>query len=134
MHRALALLCLVLALPASAWPSFAEEETYEDVRLSATDLAHVTLQAGWTRDNDRLLLLEVGNGLKAPILCVGAQVELKDGKRIGKAFIPKLFVPPASTRNASVPEVRKGTMKSYAIECTCLKKQGRGECVNPLRK
>jgi hypothetical protein len=33
-----------------------------------------------------------------------------------------------------VPHVLKGTMKSYAMTCTCFKKQGKGDCLNPLRK
>jgi hypothetical protein len=129
----LSLTWLALSTPGWAWSPFASED-HEEVKLSAAELGKVSIQAGWAKDNDHVLLFEVSNGLKGPIQCAGAQVDLKDGKSVGKSFMPKLFVPPTSSRNASLPGVHKGTMKAYAVECTCFKKQGRGECVNPLRK
>ena len=131
--RAAALLLLSIAAPSWAWSPFASDD-HEEVKLSASELGKVSIQAGWAKDNDHVLLFEVNNQLKGPIQCSGAQVDLKDGKTVGKAFMPKLFVPPANSRNASIPGVHKGTMKAYAVECTCFKKLGRGECVNPLKK
>lgn len=133
-HRLLVLLVVVCAAPgARAWDLFAEE-TYQEVPLNAAELGHVTIHAGWARDNDHVLLFEIDNQLKGAIQCANAQVELQDGKRMGKAFMPKLFVAPGSVHNASFPGIVKGSLKRYTLECSCLKKEGRGECATPLKK
>ena len=119
---------------ALAWGPFGSAEEFQEVSFSAAELAQVKVQAGWAKGEDHTLLFEVHNGLKSPIQCASAQVDLQDGKHVTKGFTPKLFVPALSTRNASVPQVHKGTMKAYALSCTCFKKQGKGECLNPLRK
>ena len=134
MHRALLAALLLAPVSALAWNPFADAPSQEEVRLSPSDLSKVRVQAGWAKGDDHTLLFEVSNGLKGPIQCAGVQVDLQDGKSLGKSLMPKLFVPPASTRNASLPGVQKGTMKAYGIQCTCFKVAGKGECINPLRK
>jgi len=131
LWTATALLLPALAL---AWNPFASADEFQEMSFSAAELAQVQVQAGWAKGEDHTLLFEVHNGLKGPIQCASAQVDLQDGKRVSKVFTPKLFVPPQSTRNANIPQVHKGSMKSYAMSCSCFKKQGKGECVNPLRK
>jgi hypothetical protein len=74
----------------------------------------------------------VSNGLKGPIQCGVANVVLKDGKTVSKVFVPKFAIPGNASRNASMP-VQKGSMKSYALSCSCFKKKGADECVNPLK-
>jgi hypothetical protein len=117
-----------------AWSLMGSGQEFQEVTFSKAELAQLQIQAGWAKGEDHTLLFEVHNGLKGPIQCDSAQVDLQDGRHIAKSFTPKLFVPPQSTRNASVPQVLKGTLKSYAMSCSCFKKQGQGECVNPLRK
>jgi len=125
---------LALQSLAWAWNPFASTDEFQEVTFSAAELTQIQVQAGWAKGEDHTLLFEVHNGLKGPIQCASAQVDLQDGKHISKGFTPKLFVPAQSTRNASIPQVHKGSMKSYAMSCSCFKKQGKGECVNPLRK
>ncbi len=119
---------------ALAWNPFGSKDEFEEVQFSAAEQAQIKTNAGWAKGEDQTLLFEIHNGLKGPIQCAQVQVDLQDGKHLAKSFTPKLFVPPQSIRNASLPHVQKGTMKTYALSCSCFKKQGRGECVNPLRK
>ena len=130
----LGLSALLLHSWAWSWNPFASAEEFTEVTFTPAELAQIQVQAGWAKGDDHTLLFEVHNGLKGPIQCASAQVDLQDGKHISKGFTPKLFVPAQSTRNASIPQVHKGTMKSYAMSCSCFKKQGKGECLNPLRK
>jgi hypothetical protein len=140
LTRGLRALCLGTVLitgsvAALAWNPFASNEPEsEEVALSAQELSQVQVNAGWAKGDDHTLLFEVRNGLAGPIQCASAQVSLKDGKTVNKTFMPKLFVPPGLTRNASLPHVEKGTMKSYGMACTCFKKGSKGSCINPLRK
>jgi len=127
-------LSIWLSRPALAWNPFADAPNLQETTLNSGDLARLQVNAGWAKGDDLTLLFEVQNGLKGPIQCAGVQVDLKDGKSVSKTLMPKLFVPPNSARHASLPQVRKGTMKAYAIHCTCFKQAGRGDCVNPLRQ
>ena len=65
-----------------------------------------------------------------PIQCRVANAELLYGQTISKVFVPKFAIPGNATRNASMP-VLKGTMKSYALSCSCFKVKGEGECIKP---
>lgn len=117
-----------------AWSPFSEASDLQETRLNSSDLKRVQVNAGWAKDDDHTLIFEVRNALKGPIQCSGVQVDLTDGKSLSKSLMPKLFVPPNSTRNASLPSVKKGSMKSYAVVCTCFKASANGECLNPLKK
>lgn len=123
--------CLI-STPAIAWNPFSSEE-FSDVPLSKLELQKVKINAGWARDDDQILIFEVSNGLKGPIQCGAANVELNTGKSVAKVFVPKFAIPGQATRNASMPVV-KGTMKSYALTCSCFKKKGSEDCVNPLAR
>jgi hypothetical protein len=124
----------IVSLNALAWNPFSSHNDNEEIPLSSEELKKVQENAGWTKDDDKTLIFEVHNDLKAPIACSGAQVELNEGKHMSKAFTPKLFVPAGNSRLASFAGIAKGTMKSYAVICSCFKKQGKGECINPLAK
>ena len=122
---------LLFSTSASAWNPFSNDE-FMDVALSKVELQKVNFNAGWTKGEDQTLIFEVSNGLQGPIQCGAANVELRDGKSLGKVFVPKFAIPSQATRNASMPVV-KGTMKSYALTCSCFKKKGSDACVNPLK-
>ena len=128
------MLSALLTGPAWAWNPFSESNGLQEVVLTSGGMARLQVHAGWAKGDDQTLLFEVNNALKGPIQCSGVQVDLKDGKSLSKSLMPKLFVPPNNTRHASLPHVQKGTMKAYAIQCSCFKNAGRGECINPLRK
>ena len=125
------LFALFISTNASAWNPFTNEE-FIDVALSKAELQKVKINAGWAKGEDQTLIFEVSNGLQGPIQCGAANVELIGGKSLGKVFVPKFAIPSQATRNASMPVV-KGTMKSYALTCSCFKKKGAAACVNPLK-
>jgi hypothetical protein len=124
---------LLLALPicALSWNPFGNDDLTE-VTLSKSELQKIKVNAGWAKGDDQTLIFEVVNGLKGPIQCGAANVDLNDGKSVGKQFVPKFAIPGNATRNASM-NVVKGTMKAYALTCTCFKRKGSDECVNPLK-
>ena len=122
---------LFISTNASAWNPFTNEE-FIDVALSKAELQKVKINAGWAKGEDQTLIFEVTNGLQGPIQCGAANVELKDGQSLSKVFVPKFAISSQATRNASMPVV-KGTMKSYALTCSCFKKKGTDVCVNPLK-
>jgi hypothetical protein len=121
----------LISTSASAWNPFSNEELI-DVALSKAELQKVKFNAGCAKGEDETLILEMNNGQQGPIQCGAANVELKDGKSLGKVFVPKFAIPNQATRNASMPVV-KGTMKAYALTCSCFKKKGTEVCVNPLK-
>jgi len=125
------LFALFISTNASAWNPFTNEE-FIDVALSKAELQKVKINAGWAKGEDQTLIFEVSNGLNGPIQCGAANVELKDGQSLGKVFVPKFAISSQATRNASMPVV-KGTMKAYALTCSCFKKKGTEVCVNPLK-
>jgi hypothetical protein len=122
---------LFISTNASAWNPFTNEE-FIDVALSKAELQKVKINAGWAKGEDQTLIFEVSNGLNGPIQCGAANVELKDGQSLSKVFVPKFAISSQATRNASMPVV-KGTMKAYALTCSCFKKKGTEVCVNPLK-
>lgn len=124
---------LMLAMPigALAWSPFGSEDVTE-VALSKSELQKIKVNAGWAKGDDQTLIFELVNGLKGPIQCGAANVDLNDGKSVGKQFVPKFAIPGNATRNASM-NVVKGTMKAYALTCSCFKRKGSDECINPLK-
>lgn len=115
---------------AAAWSLF-EQPIFSESPLSPSERAQLDIQAGWARGQEQTLLVEVRNRLSFPVQCSGVEVEFLNGQRERKTLTPKLFVPAASSRNASVPGVPKGTMRAFALACNCFKKQGQGTCVHP---
>jgi len=122
---------LMLSINALAWNPFSIEDISE-VALSKAELQKIKVNAGWAKGEDQPLIFEVTNDLKGPIQCSAANVEVNDGKTVSKIFVPKFAILGQTTRNATMPVV-KGTMKSYALACSCFKKKGSDACVNPLK-
>jgi len=131
MRRMPFLFVLLISVQALAWNPFATEEVLE-VPLSKTELQKIKVNAGWAKGEDQPLIFEVTNGLKGPIQCSAANVELNDGKTVGKVFVPKFTIPGNAMRNASMLVLR-GTMRTYSLACSCFKKQGQGDCVSPVK-
>ena len=125
------LFVLLISVQALAWNPFATEEVLE-VPLTKTELQKIKVNAGWAKGEDQPLIFEVTNGLKGPIQCSAANVELNDGKMVGKVFVPKFTIPGNATRNASMLVLR-GSMRTYSLTCSCFKNQGQGECVSPVK-
>lgn len=122
---------LLISVQALAWNPFATEEVLE-VPLTKTELQKIKVNAGWAKGEDQPLIFEVTNGLKGPIQCSAANVELNDGNTVGKVFVPKFTIPGNAMRNASMLVLR-GSMRTYSLTCSCFKKQGQGECVSPVK-
>jgi len=131
MRRMPFLFVLLISVQALAWNPFATEEVLE-VPLSKTELQKIKVNAGWAKGEDQPLIFEVTNGLKGPIQCSAANVELNDGKTVGKVFVPKFTIPGNATRNASMLVLR-GSMRTYSLTCSCFKTKGQGECVSPVK-
>jgi len=130
-HLYLALLLVgTMSFPNVALSFFGKDDAIE-VPLTKPELQKINVNAGWAKGEDQTLIFELHNGLKGPIQCGAANVELNDGKKVGKVFVPKFAIPGNATRNASMSVV-KGAMKSYALTCSCFKLKGSDECVNPL--
>ena len=125
------LFVLLISVQALAWNPFATEEVLE-VPLTKTELQKIKVNPGWAKGEDQPLIFEVTNGLKGPIQCSAANVELNDGKTVGKVFVPKFTIPGNAMRNASMLVLR-GSMRTYSLTCSCFKKQGQGECVSPVK-
>lgn len=121
----------VMSACAMAWNPFAGHD-YLEVPLSKSELQKITIKAGWAKDDDQNLIFEINNGLSGPIQCGSATAELRDGKSLTKQYVPKFPIPSNSQRNASM-FVLKGTLKSYALNCSCYKKKGNDLCINPLK-
>ncbi len=120
---------MTFSLPVLAWNPLSSRDLI-DVPLSKVELQKIKINAGWAKDDTQILIFELSNGLKGPIQCGAATAELNNGQTLSKVFVPKFAIPGNATRNASMPVV-KGTMKSYALTCSCFKFKGEGECIKP---
>ena len=130
-HFTTLVLISLLPVHAKALNFFLGDDLLE-VPLTKVELQKIKVNAGWAKGDDQTLIFEVLNGLKGPIQCGAANVDLNDGKSVGKQFVPKFAIPGNATRNASM-NVVKGTMKAYALTCSCFKRKGSDECINPLK-
>lgn len=126
---ALAFFALAFSAVANAWNPFASKVIVE-VALTPLEFQKIKVAAGWAKGEDRPLILEVTNGLSGPIHCGAASVELNDGKKVIKTFIPKFSIPANASRSASMSVV-KGSMKSYSLNCYCYKKADQNICISP---
>jgi len=119
---------------ALSWAPFEGKAVYQEVALSANELQKVQFAAGWSSQSDTELLIEVKNNLPGPLACHGATVRLLSGSNVSKSFVPRLYVPSASTRQGAVGGVKKGQMKEFSVTCQCWKKPGESVCGNPSAK
>lgn len=130
--RAISLILLICTpLSVMAWNPFANEDLVE-VALTKVELQKIDIKAGWAKGDDHTLIFELTNSLKGPIQCGSVHAELNNGQTTDKQFVPKFAVSAGATRNASM-NVVKGTLKSYALSCSCFKKKGIELCLNPLK-
>ena len=127
----LAFMQLLCTTFAQAWTPFERKTLYEEVELSASEAKKVQYAAGWSAQSDIELLVEVKNNLPGPLACHGATVHLLSGSTVSKSFLPRLYVPNASSRQGAVGGVKKGQMKDFSILCHCWKKPGDSACGNP---
>lgn len=133
-RRVLFFFLVFLPFPTFAWNPFLSSDEISEVSLNGSENNLIQKKAGWSNDDDKTLLFEIHSDLNGPIQCSSINVELKDGKQVNKGLMPKLFITHNSSKFVSIPNVLKGTMKSYSIICTCFKKKGNGDCINPLKK
>ena len=119
---------------ALAWTLFEPKSLYEEVELSASEAKKVQYAAGWSAQSDTELLIEVKNNLPGPLACLGATVHLLSGSTVSKSFLPRLYIPAATSRQGAVAGVKKGQMKDFSVVCHCWKKPGDAACGNPMNK
>jgi hypothetical protein len=125
---------VMTAEAALSWAPFESKAVYQEVALSPSELQKVQFAAGWSSQSDTELLIEVKNNLPGPLACHGATVRLLSGTNVSKSFVPRLYVPSASTRQGAVGGVKKGQMKEFSVTCQCWKKPGESVCGNPSAK
>ena len=116
---------------AYAWKLFEAKTLYEEVELSASEAKKVQYDAGWSAKSDTELLVEVKNNLPGPLACHGATVHLLNGSTLSKSFVPRLYVPSATSRQGAVGGVKKSQMKDFSVVCHCWKKPGDAACGKP---
>ena len=136
LRMAYLVLCVVCmqtvgSTSALAWTLFEPKTLYEEVELSASEAKKVQYAAGWSAQSDTELLVEVKNNLPGPLACIGATVHLLSGSTVSKGFVPRLYIPSASSRQGAVGGVKKGQMKDFSVVCKCWKKSGDMACGNP---
>jgi len=137
VFRALLLMAcmqLLYSTHAQAWTPFERKTLYEEVELSPSEAKKVQYAAGWSTQSDTELLVEIKNNLPGPLACHGATVHLLSGSTVSKSFLPRLYVPNASSRQGAVGGVKRGQMKDFSILCHCWKKPGDTACGNPSNK
>jgi len=139
LRMAYLVLCVVCmqtvgSTSALAWTLFEPKTLYEEVELSASEAKKVQYAAGWSAQSDTELLVEVKNNLPGPLACHGATVHLLSGGTVSKGFVPRLYIPSASSRQGAVGGVKKGQMKDFSVTCNCWKKPGDTACGNPSNK
>ena len=81
--------------------------------LTTAELKQIQMQSGWSNDDPGLMLFEINSHLDAPVFCIGANFEFKDGKKRSQGFDPKLYVPANAVRRTSIRGIAKKDVKSY---------------------
>ena len=134
---ALLVLAALLAGPwgsALGWNPFETKKTeFTEVPLTASEWSQVQVKAGWADGYPDDLLFEVSSQLPGPMACHGASVQLISGKKLDKAFSPRLYVPSGSTKQVGLKGIAKGQMKDFNLSCGCWKKPQDSRCGNPAR-
>lgn len=121
------------SLTAHAMGLFSSEKPLRQTELSPAELSQLKIQSGWSGDDPKLMLFEVGNKLSGPIFCVGASFEFKDGKKRNQAFEPKLYIPANNSRRVSVRDIDKKELKTFGFSCLCMKASPQGPCENAFK-
>lgn len=124
---------LCICANASAMGLFSSERVLRQTELTPAELQQLKIQSGWSSDDPKLMLFEVGNKLSGPIFCVGASFEFKDGKKRNQAFEPKLYIPSNNSRRVSVRDIDKKQLKTFGFSCLCMKASPQGPCENAFK-
>lgn len=121
-------------MPPNAWGWSLFEKSVEllDVELSAGEMAQVEILAGWAPPIDDVLIFSIKNKLPAPISCSGALVNLKNGKTVKRALLPRLYITPSTAKQFSVSGVTKESLKDYSLTCYCSKTNDSKLCIDPI--
>jgi hypothetical protein len=117
MFGLLWLLCtqLMTCTPALAWTPFERKTLYEEVELSAAEAKKVQYAAGWSAQSDTELLVEIKNNLPGPLACHGATVHLLSGTTVSKSFLPRLYVPNATSRQGAGAGIAESALDSPTL-------------------
>ena len=118
--------CCMATTPAMGL--FSGTQSLKQSELSHAELKQLQMQSGWSNDDPSLMLFEINNQLNAPIFCIGASFEFKDGKKRNQGFDPKLYVPAHSVRRTSIRGIQKKDVKSYNFSCLCMKVSAQAPC------
>ncbi len=102
--------------------------TLKQSELTTAELKQLSMQSGWSNDDPGLMLFEINNKLNAPVFCIGANFEFKDGKKRVQGFDPKLYVPADAVRRTSIRGIEKKDVKSYNFSCLCMRASAQGPC------
>jgi hypothetical protein len=102
--------------------------TLKQSELTSAELKQISMQSGWSNDDPGLMLFEINNQLNAPVFCIGANFEFKDGKKRSQGFDPKLYVPAQAVRRTSIRGIEKKDVKSYNFSCLCMRASAQGPC------
>jgi hypothetical protein len=118
---------------AHAMGLFSKEPQLKQTELTPAELKQVVIQSGWSNDDPGLMMFEVKNQLSGPIFCIGANFELKDGKKRVQAFDPKLYIPSNAVRRTAIKGIEKKDVKNFGFSCLCMKAKATGPCENAFK-
>lgn len=107
---------------------FSSAPPLKQSELTPAELKQLEMQSGWSNDDPNLMLFEINNHLNAPVFCIGANFEFKDGKKRSQGFDPKLYVPANAVRRTSIRGIEKKNVKSYNFSCLCMKVSAQAAC------
>ena len=116
------------SLSVNAMGLFSSAPSLKQSELTAAELKQIQMQSGWSNDDPGLMLFEINNHLDAPVFCIGANFEFKDGKKRSQGFDPKLYVPANAVRRTSIRGIEKKDVKNYNFSCMCMRASSQGPC------
>jgi hypothetical protein len=125
---ALSTLFVCASLSVNAMGLFTSAPSLKQSELTAAELKQIQMQSGWSNDDPGLMLFEINNHLDAPVFCIGANFEFKDGKKRSQGFDPKLYVPANAVRRTSIRGIEKKDVKNYNFSCMCMRASSQGPC------
>lgn len=125
---AMSTLFVCASLSVNAMGLFSSAPSLKQSELTAAELKQIQMQSGWSNDDPGLMLFEINNHLDAPVFCIGANFEFKDGKKRSQGFDPKLYVPANAVRRTSIRGIEKKDVKNYNFSCMCMRASSQGPC------
>lgn len=107
---------------------FSRPPPLKQSELTPAELKQLVMQSGWSNDDPGLMLFEINNHVNAPVFCIGASFEFKDGKKRNQSFDPKLYVPANAVKRTGIRGIEKKDVKSYNFSCLCMRASAQGPC------